>query len=149
MISFHADSNLISCALGQGGCRLEDCIEEYTKLELLTDCVCRKCSLVATHRKLANEAIRLSESTEAEGGASHSKRKRAREARKLEMRVRAALEEGRIEDDIKGVTLERVYSKASTKQAMVARVSYYPYPQLIDAYWMPHLVAPASARVAS
>jgi ubiquitin carboxyl-terminal hydrolase 1 len=37
--------------------------------------------------------------------------------------VKAALEEGRVEDDIKGVKLEKVHSKASTKQAMVARVS--------------------------
>lgn len=87
--------------------------------------MCRKCSLVATHRKLAAEALRLSEAAEADG-ASHSKRKRARESRKFETRVREALEAGRIEEDIKGVTLERVFSKASTKQAMIARVSCTP-----------------------
>lgn len=54
---------------------------------------------------------------------SSSKKKRAREARKLEARVKAALEEGRIEDDIKDVKLEKVFSRCSTKQSMIARVS--------------------------
>lgn len=50
-----------------------------------------------------------------------SKKKRAKEARKLEVKVKQALEEGRIEEDIKGVKMEKVFSKASTKQAMIAR----------------------------
>ena len=52
-----------------------------------------------------------------------SKKKRAREVRKLEARVRTAIEEGRIEEDIPGVKLEKVYSRESTKQVMIARVS--------------------------
>lgn len=40
----------------------------------------------------------------------------------MEMRVKTALEEGRIEDDIKDVRLEKVFG-VSTKQAMIARVS--------------------------
>lgn len=39
----------------------------------------------------------------------------------MEARVRSALQEGRIEDDIKDVRMERVVSPA-TKQAMIARV---------------------------
>lgn len=56
---------------------------------------------------------------------SISKKKRVKEAKKLEARVKHALEEGRIEEDIKGVKMDKVFSKASTKQAMIARVSFY------------------------
>jgi len=42
---------------------------------------------------------------------------------KLEAKVKAAIvEEGRIEEDIQGVKMEKVCSKVSTKQAMIARV---------------------------
>lgn len=62
---------------------------------------------------------------------STSKKKRVKEAKKLETRVKLALEEGRIEDDIKGVKMDKVFSKASTKQAMIARVSFVPTGMLI------------------
>ncbi|OCH94543.1 cysteine proteinase [Obba rivulosa] len=102
-------------------CRLEDCLADYTRLEILTDCICRKCSMIATCQKLEQEAERLTESTQAEHDPSASKKKKAREARKLASRVKAALEEGRIEEEIKGVKMEKVFSRASTKQAMIAR----------------------------
>jgi ubiquitin carboxyl-terminal hydrolase 1 len=54
---------------------------------------------------------------------SVSKKRRAKEARKLEGKVRHALEEGRVEEDVRGVRMDKVFSKASTKQAMIARVS--------------------------
>ncbi|EMD40387.1 hypothetical protein CERSUDRAFT_80061 [Gelatoporia subvermispora B] len=102
-------------------CRLEDCLDDYTRLEMLTDCICRKCSMITTCQKLEQEAERLTESTQAEQDPSASKRKRAREARKLAVRVKDALREGRIEEEIKSVKMEKVFSRASTKQAMVAR----------------------------
>ncbi|KAI0941258.1 hypothetical protein AcV7_002875 [Taiwanofungus camphoratus] len=102
-------------------CRLEDCLKDYTRLEILTDCICRKCSMLATYQRLAHEAEKLTESSQADREPSSSKKRRAREARKVMARVQAALDEGRIEEDIKGVKMEKVYSKASTKQAMVAR----------------------------
>lgn len=40
----------------------------------------------------------------------------------MESRVKAALEEGRIEDDLKDVRMDKTFSPASTKQAMIARV---------------------------
>ena len=46
-----------------------------------------------------------------------------RGARKLEGRVRVALEDGRIEEDIQGVKLERVLSQRSTKHTIIARAS--------------------------
>lgn len=79
--------------------------------------------MVATYVKLDQEAQRLTELADSDPSASSSKKKRAREARKLATRVKEALEQGRIEDDIKGVKMEKVFSKLSTKQAMIARVS--------------------------
>lgn len=73
--------------------------------------------MMATSKKLEEEAEKLSQDD-----ASASKKKRAREARKLASRVKAALAEGRIEEEIKGVKLEKVFSRESTKQAMIARV---------------------------
>jgi ubiquitin carboxyl-terminal hydrolase 1 len=89
---------------------------------MLTDCVCRKCSMKVTYQKLRQEADRLAAAVSADPNVSVSKKKRAKDARKLEMKVQNALEHGRIEEDIKGVKLERVFSRASTKQAMIARV---------------------------
>jgi hypothetical protein len=75
-----------------------------------------------------------------------SKKKRLRETKKLERIVKAALDEGRIEDDLgiffsgahgdrdkthKSVKLEKVYSKASTKQVMIARVSQPTFHRLL------------------
>ena len=81
---------------------------------------------MATHRRLAHEAAKLTESLASDPNPSASKKRRARDARKLEMKVHNALDEGKIEDDIKGVKMDKVFSKASTKQAMIARVSNLP-----------------------
>jgi ubiquitin carboxyl-terminal hydrolase 1 len=82
--------------------------------------------MLATHQKLLAEAERMTALMTIEASPSSSKKKRALDARKLEARVRAAIEEGRIEEDIPGVKLEKVYSKESTKQVMIARVSMLP-----------------------
>ncbi len=78
--------------------------------------------MVATYERLSQEADKLTEAIGADPDVSSSKRKRAREARRLAARVKAALDEGRIEEDIKGVKMEKVFSTTSTKQAMIARV---------------------------
>ena len=56
---------------------------------------------------------------------SQSKKRRYKEVKKMENRVHTALDEGRIEDEtlLEGVRLEKIVSPASTKQAMIARVS--------------------------
>lgn len=77
--------------------------------------------MVATYRRLKYEADKATDAAKEEN-ASSSKKRRARESRKLEARVKAALDEGRIEEDLKDVKMEKVFSKVSTKQAMVARV---------------------------
>lgn len=61
------------------------------------------------------------EKSDAKSPLSKSKKKRAQEARKLASRVKTLLDEGRVEEDVKGVQLVKV-TKPSTKQAMVARV---------------------------
>ncbi|KAH9071600.1 hypothetical protein EDB83DRAFT_2364878 [Lactarius deliciosus] len=101
-------------------CRLEDCLMDYIRLEVLTDCICRKCSMRATLHRLEQDAERLAAAA-SKSTVSQSKKKRVREAKRFATRLKAALDEGRIEEDIKGVKMEKVFSRASTKQAMVAR----------------------------
>jgi ubiquitin carboxyl-terminal hydrolase 1 len=79
--------------------------------------------MVATHQKLLAEAERVTALMTIDPNPTPSRKKRVREARRLEGRVKAAIEEGRIEEDIPGVKLEKVYSRESTKQVMIARVS--------------------------
>ena len=82
--------------------------------------------MLATYKRLEQEASKTTEAAAATNDATPSKKKRARDSRKLLARVKAALDEGRIEEDIKGVKLEKVFSRASTKQSMIARVSLIP-----------------------
>ncbi|OAX43276.1 cysteine proteinase [Rhizopogon vinicolor AM-OR11-026] len=121
VMHFPFDSWQLAVPRYVASCRLEDCLAEYTKLEMLTDCICRKCSMKATHQKLKYDADRLAVAVSADPNVSVSKKKRARDARKLEIKLQTALDHGRVEEDIKGVRLEKVFSKASTKQAMIAR----------------------------
>lgn len=72
---------------------------DYTRLEVLTDCICRKCSMLATLEHLQEEANRLTAATSNDPDPSSSKKKRAREARKLAARVKAAIDEGRLEEE--------------------------------------------------
>jgi ubiquitin carboxyl-terminal hydrolase 1 len=82
--------------------------------------------MLATHQKLLADAERMAALVTIESKPPASRRKRVVEARNLEAHVKAAIEEGRIEEDIPGVNLEKVYSKESTKQVMIARVSLLP-----------------------
>ncbi|KAF6748919.1 hypothetical protein DFP72DRAFT_914961 [Ephemerocybe angulata] len=117
VMHFSFDSWQLSVPRLASSCRLEDCLEDYTRLEILKDCICRKCSVVATLSRLQKEVSTLEEATK----PSSSKKKRLKEVRKMEARVKTALQEGRIEDDLKDVRMEKVFSPASTKQAMIAR----------------------------
>ncbi|THH11079.1 hypothetical protein EW146_g8170 [Bondarzewia mesenterica] len=121
VMHFAFDSWQLNVPRMAASCSIDDCLADYTRLELLTDCICRKCSMLATLHRTEQEAERLTEMANANEHPSSSKKKRAREARKFEAKVKLALEEGRIEEDIKGVKMEKVFSKASTKQAMIAR----------------------------
>ncbi|KAH8096636.1 hypothetical protein BXZ70DRAFT_945473 [Cristinia sonorae] len=99
---------------------LDMLLEDYTRLEELNDCICRRCSLKATYDRLVYEADKLTRAASV-ADASSSKKRRAREARSMEAKVKLALEEGRIEEEIKGLQMEKVFSRVSTKQAMIAR----------------------------
>ncbi|EKM60024.1 uncharacterized protein PHACADRAFT_250878 [Phanerochaete carnosa HHB-10118-sp] len=118
-------------------CGLEDCLADYTRLEVLTDCICRRCSMEATYEKYAKEGVvEKPISPPASSSAtlptpdatdsvpmtpvSKSKKKRAQESRKLASRVKDLIDAGRVEEDVKGVQVVKV-ARASTKQAMVAR----------------------------
>ena len=106
----------------QTSCRLEDCLEEYTRLEILKDCICRKCSIVSTYHRLQREVHALEEATKPDAKPSSSKKRRLKEAKRMQARVKAAITQGRIEDDLKDIRLDKVTSPASTKQSMIARV---------------------------
>jgi len=108
---------------------LEEVLEDLTRIEILTDCVCRKCSLLATQRRLLTEIEKLAaEASDAEDGTvSQHKKKRLKEAKKFEARVTTLLQDGRIEEDVKGLKMERSVSRASTKQVMIARVRSLAY----------------------
>ena len=110
-------------SLAQASCPLEWCLEDYTRLEILSDCICRKCSMLATHKRLLYDIKTLEEATRPEARPSQSKKRRLKEVYKMEKRVKTALAEGRIEDELPAVRMEKVFSKASSKQAMIARVS--------------------------
>ncbi|KAL1747282.1 hypothetical protein HDZ31DRAFT_80636 [Schizophyllum fasciatum] len=120
VMHFGFDSWQLALPMRSDGCFLEVLLEDYTRLEVLRDCICRKCSLRATHARLQRELEELKQSEK-------PKKKRLKEAQRQEAVVRTALEEGRIEDELPGVTLDKAISHASTKQAMVAR----PPPVLV------------------
>ncbi|KAF8227633.1 cysteine proteinase [Tricholoma matsutake] len=121
VMHFALDNWQLSVPRMTASCPLEWCLEDYTRLEILNDCVCRKCSMLATHRRLQNDIKTLEEATRPEARPSSSKKRRLKEVYKMERQVRSALEEGRIEDDLRNIRIDRVFSKASSKQAMIAR----------------------------
>jgi hypothetical protein len=74
--------------------------------------------MAATFARLNEDAKRLS----SDPNPSNSRKKTLRDTRRHISRVEALLKENRVEEDVKGLKMTRVFSRASTKQAMVARV---------------------------
>ncbi|CAE6454308.1 unnamed protein product [Rhizoctonia solani] len=106
------------------GTSLVQCLQDYTRLEVLEDCLCSMCSMKATHKRLLGEIERQQANASNAGEkpkAAASRKKRERESRKLEEIVRKAIADRKVEDEIKGLKMEKVYSKHSTKQVMIAR----------------------------
>ncbi|KAF8526082.1 hypothetical protein JB92DRAFT_3093501 [Gautieria morchelliformis] len=58
-------------------CRLEDCLTDYTRLELLNDCICRKCSMLTTHKRLVAEAEKATEAASASGSMESARPRRS------------------------------------------------------------------------
>ncbi|CAE6468743.1 unnamed protein product [Rhizoctonia solani] len=110
------------------GTSLFQCLQDYTRLEILEDCLCSMCSMKATHKRLLGEIER--QRTNAANAAmpgekpkaTTSRKKREKETRKLEELARKAIMDRKVEDEIKGLKMEKVYSKHSTKQVMIARL---------------------------
>ncbi|KAK6966612.1 USP domain-containing protein [Favolaschia claudopus] len=121
-------------------------LRAYTAPEVLQDCPCRRCELRATGRRLEEEVRRLeaaassakSQQEENEEGTSTglARHRRLKTVRRLEARVRRALDAGRIEEEelvgewgdwggtgdaLKGVKMERVAGGVCTRQSMFGR----------------------------
>ncbi|PLW28309.1 hypothetical protein PCASD_20871 [Puccinia coronata f. sp. avenae] len=91
---------------------LEDCLKEYTGLELLDDYACRKCTLLKTQREVKRE---MEEST--------SKRKR-KELKARLVPISKAIQDRHFERELDPLvehSLCTVWSPMSTKQIMFAR----------------------------
>ena len=74
----------------QASWMLEACVEGYTCLEILKDCIWRKCSIVTTHHRLLWEVLTLEEATKPEAKPFSSKKHRLKEVKRMEARVKSA-----------------------------------------------------------
>lgn len=140
LLSIFSVLNVTHFSIIKTSCRLEDCLEDYTRLEILKDCICRNCSIKETHKRLLHELQTLRDALESpaptatampgssptKNKPSPSKKKRFKEVKRMEQRIKQVITDGRIEEDalLEGIRLEKVFSPASTKQAMIARVRY-------------------------
>lgn len=128
----------------QATCRLEDCLAEYTKLELLEDYICQKCSLIKTcedlNRQYAEGSAGLSSeasvtNSRGETQMTPSKKKRLQKLKSNINKLNAAIEEDPERELGNRIVISRVASLVTTKQTMFARVSICfsllpdPYPQ--------------------
>ncbi|KAJ7509079.1 hypothetical protein B0H11DRAFT_1703283, partial [Mycena galericulata] len=119
---------LESAGAGWGGTSLPALLRAYTSLEVLHDCACRRCMLRATARRLAGEVERLERPPDAGGSGTTgagaptaSRLRRLKTVRKMEARVRRALEAGRIEEEELEGGIERVGGGVCTRQSMLGR----------------------------
>lgn len=78
--------------------------------------------MLATLSKLTADEEKLT-AVASQPDASKSKKRKAREVQELKRAVQEALDGNKIEEDIPGLDLQKVTSSASSKQAMIARVS--------------------------
>lgn len=115
-------------------CRLETILADHTKLELIDEYTCRRCSVCATHRRLLS-SLQYSKSEPAiingtvssgsnnTGAKTSSKKKRLREAQRTVSRLAEVIEAEDYERDMEGIVpagkLDRAAGPA-TKQAMYA-----------------------------
>ncbi|KAL1919150.1 uncharacterized protein VTP21DRAFT_2532 [Calcarisporiella thermophila] len=97
----------------RSACTLEECFESYITVEHLHDVICRKCSLVATLRRLDSEVEKLRSLAPAKA------RKLAKVTRRRD-RVLSLLRTN-IEGDLEDVPLVKIVSKHATKQVMLAK----------------------------
>ncbi|KNE98389.1 hypothetical protein PSTG_08309 [Puccinia striiformis f. sp. tritici PST-78] len=104
----HLSISLPFCAT----CTLEDCLKEYTILELLDDYFCRKCTLITTEITLRNQI-----------NDTKSSKKRKELFKKIQL-IKEAIQfdpDKEFDDMIIEQSLCKVWSSMSTKQTMFAR----------------------------
>ncbi|KAJ6464352.1 hypothetical protein C8R45DRAFT_840408, partial [Mycena sanguinolenta] len=153
---FAFDSVQLALEGGWSGTSLPALLRAYTALEVLQDCPCRRCALRATARRLQEEIARLEAPatnghengmivTADAAPTSASRLRRLKTARKMEARLRRALEAGRIEEEdlegewdwdgagagvgegkakggaLAGLRIERVAGGVCTRQSMLGR----------------------------
>jgi ubiquitin carboxyl-terminal hydrolase 1 len=111
----------------QGRIRLESCLEYFTKIEIIDDAYCDACTLRLTLAYYTSEAQRLAlPSGDPPAPPSASKKKRAREARKIEKILKGLLDDNAVAGMETAPGLEEVKwvkgRSRSAKQAMIARV---------------------------
>jgi ubiquitin carboxyl-terminal hydrolase 1 len=74
--------------------------------------------MLATHKRLLSEIRALEEATRPEAKPSVSKKRRLKDACKMERQVKTALEEGRIEDDLQnGQGVQHCFLQASNDRS--------------------------------
>ncbi|KAH9817245.1 hypothetical protein DFH28DRAFT_173882 [Melampsora americana] len=103
-------------------CSLEECLMDYTKLELLEDYICRKCSIIYTKEIILNQLNQISINSTKEK-LKNSKKKKVQGLKKdlksLELMI--LNDDFESENVIGKVLVERVASLKTTKQTMFSR----------------------------
>jgi len=98
-------------------CRLESCLQEYTKLEVLDDYICRKCSLKKTFEKFNLQLEEIQQQSK----ITNNKKKQMQLIKKKLAMLKSAIDEDPERELTPQITLERVASLTTTKQTMFAR----------------------------
>lgn len=124
--------------LTQAACELEDMLEDFSKLEVLDEYNCRRCSIQATLDRLRHQ----SDASRPEAGTdvTPSKKKRMREVQKQINRLKACLDEENVEKEFAELRLERA-PRPATKQCMFSRVGRSPYPLITITQTLATLLA--------
>ncbi|EGG07766.1 Hypothetical protein MELLADRAFT_105634 [Melampsora larici-populina 98AG31] len=102
-------------------CQLEDCLKDFTQLELLDEYNCRRCSIIEANRRMKSELDQLSSQPTS---ISKDKKKRIKELKKLIDEIQSVLKNND-EHSIFSQKLEAelfpIMSRATTKQTMFSR----------------------------
>ncbi|KNE98378.1 hypothetical protein PSTG_08298 [Puccinia striiformis f. sp. tritici PST-78] len=111
----HSPTNHLSISLPFcATCTLEDCLKEYTILELLDDYFCRKCTFITTEITLRNQI-----------NGTKSSKKRKKLLKKIQL-IKQAIQfnpDKDFDDLMIEQSLWKVWSPMSTKQTMFAQVN--------------------------
>ncbi|KAA1113461.1 hypothetical protein PGT21_032032 [Puccinia graminis f. sp. tritici] len=102
-------------------CRLESCLQEYTKLEVLDDYICRKCSLIKTCDKLNLQLDEIQHQHQQPTKLTNNKKKQVQLIKKKLAILKSAIEEDPERELVPQISIERVASLTTTKQTMFAR----------------------------